>query len=160
MNRIGDNLVCTGSNREIVKALVEFEVNFIVAGGLAVSWYCSDRQADDMDLMIQPSVNNSYRTVSALETIGLKPPDSSGFSKLGVQAKLKQHHYADLITPPKGGPSFEELFSNAEDGKLFDFPVRIVGRKSLIKLKEFAAKEEPEQQKHQDDIRRLKASAN
>jgi len=50
MNKVGDTLIHNGANEELVRALQSEGVEFVVVRGLAVAWYCSDRQADDMDL--------------------------------------------------------------------------------------------------------------
>lgn len=136
MNRIGDNLICTGTNEEIVRALVANNVEFAVVGGLAVAWHCPERQADDMDILINPTPENSERVFHALFGLNIMGVNPDSFSKENVQIQLKNHHYADLITPSKDGLTFDEVISDSIAGNLFNKPVRIPSIAKLIVLKE------------------------
>jgi hypothetical protein len=72
MSRIGDSLYCTGENQRVVKSFLEA------------------RQADDMDLLVNPTIENSGRIVRALTNIGIRSHGRNSFAKLGVQATVKQ----------------------------------------------------------------------
>lgn len=158
MNRIGDSLFCTGANEEIVRAFAQSAVEFVVIGGLAVSWYCSERQADDMDLLVNPTLDNSKRISDALGAINLNCHHKNSFTRPGLQVPLKQIHYAELLTPRKEGPTYSEVAANASPAKLFNIPVKVASVASLIKLKELAvASLEAEKGKHVKDIALLKA---
>lgn len=160
MNRIGDDLICAGANREIVVAFSECSVEFVVIGGLAVAWYCTERQADDMDLLVNPTPENSERISQALSRLRLSGFSSRSFIKPGLQVTLKQLHYAELLTPRKDGPSFSAVAGQAVSGKLFGVPVLIASPASLIELKELAvASEKAAMEKHLNDIERLRAYA-
>jgi hypothetical protein len=159
MNRVGDTLICTGSNEEIIKAFATHRVDFILIGGLAVAWYCSDRQADDMDLLVNPTPDNSARVAQALATLPLLNSgcfDSKSFTRPGLQVPLKSHYYAELLTPRKEGPNYSEIAKEAVDAKLFQRPVRLASPASLIRMKQQAvASAEKERDKHLKDIERL-----
>ena len=160
MNRIGDNLVCTGANEDIVKAFARIGVDFLVVGGLAISWYCSTRQADDMDLLVNPTPENSVKVSQALSALGLSGFGDSSFSKVGVQVQLKKHYYADILTPSRSSASFEAIATASVEGKLFGIPVRIPSVASLIQLKEdAAASTEQDLLKHRQDIVLLRQHA-
>jgi hypothetical protein len=163
MNRIDDSLYHTGANKEIVQAFLGSEVDFIVIGGLAVSWYCSTRQADDMDLLVNPEVENSRKVTDALSLLGAMAPQgltATSFSQLGVRAALKQFYYADILTPSRAGPSFEEIMKDSVAAKLFGLPVRLPSRACLLRLKESAAASaEGDVLKHRRDIALLKEDA-
>lgn len=157
MNRIGDSLFCTGKNEQIVRAFVSNGVEFAVVGGLAVSWYCASRQADDMDLLVNPTGANSGKIEIALRGLRLRELRTGAFAKDGVKLQLKDEHYADILTPARDGLTFEEVISQSTSGNLFDLPVRIPSVASLIKLKEQAAASEKAQlEKHLKDIELLK----
>lgn len=153
MNRIGDNLICVGSNEEIVKAFSAFGVEFLLVGGLAVSWYCASRQANDMDLLVNPTKENSETVKNALGSLGLNGFASDAFAKLGVQAPIKKVYYADIITPARSGLSFEDLMNGSSMGNLFNIAVHIPSVANLINMKESAVTStEKELSKHQQDI--------
>jgi len=159
VNRIGDNLHHSGSNEEVVKALVKCDAEFILIGGLAVSWYCSSRQADDMDILVNPTEENSPKVSNALCSLSvpINGFEKDSFSKDGVQASIKQHYYADIITPAKGGLTYEEIMIGSVIGNIFNIPINIPSIENLIKLKESTvASEEKEISKHQEDLRLLK----
>jgi hypothetical protein len=157
MNRIDDHLICHDSNEEIVNAFSKFGVEFILVGGLAVSWYCSSRQANDMDVLVNPTKENSKKVTNALESLGLKGFTSDSFAKLGVQVSLKRRNYADIITPEHGGLTFEELMKDSIMRKLFNNSVHIPSLQNLIKLKEsVVASIEKELSKHRQDIALLR----
>jgi len=89
MNRIGDNLIHVGANEEVVRSFVTNKVEFVVIGGLAVAWYCADRQADDMDLLVNPTPENSARISKAFDGLHMNGYTSDSFTKSGLQVSLK-----------------------------------------------------------------------
>lgn len=159
-NRIGDNLVHFGANEELVRALGDAGVKFIVIGGLAVAWHSAERQADDMDLLVDPSAENSARVAAALATLGLYGFTSESFARPGLQVPLKGNYYAELLTPAYDSPEFSEFEAQAVDAKLFGMPVRLASVPTLIAMKQRAAQLEPAQsEKHLRDISLLGGNA-
>ena len=138
MNKIGDTLIHTEANKELVRAFTTSGVEFVVIGGLAVAWYCADRQADDMDLLVNPTSENSARISRALDGLHMNGYTSDSFTKPGLQVPLKRLYYAELLTPQKDGPTYFEVAEDAVDAKLFNIPVRLASVVSLIRLKEQA----------------------
>lgn len=160
MNRVGDTLLHVGANEELIRALTSEGVEFIVIGGLAVAWYCSDRQADDMDLLVNPTNENSVRISRALDGLRMQGYSERSFTKLGVQVPLKQTYYAELLTPNKEGSTYAEVAKDAVIAKLFNIPVRVASVAALVRLKEQAvASGEAQRDKHIEDIKRLKMHA-
>jgi hypothetical protein len=160
MNRVGDSLYHFGGNELLVQALASAGVEFVVIGGLAVAWYCADRQADDMDLLVNPTPENSRRLAMALTGLGLHGFSDHSFMRLGLQVPLKGQFYAELLTPTADAPSFSETYAEAERGKLFGIWVWIASRSSLIHMKKAAAASAQAQlEKHLEDIQRLSNAA-
>ena len=159
MNRVGDNLFHFGPNEEIVRAFVQFQVEFVLIGGLAIAWHRRHRQADDMDLLVNPSEENSKRIAQALSSICLNGFGENSFTAPGLQAPLKQRHYAEILTPKKGGLSYSEVVSDAVEAKLFHMPIKLASIGGLLKLKQDAVVSVSEQlQKHQADIDLLRSN--
>ncbi|WP_143058245.1 hypothetical protein [Nitrosovibrio sp. Nv6] len=157
MNRIGDNLLCAGANEEIVRAFSHKAVEYIVIGGLAVAWYCATRQADDMDLLVNPTPENSLRIFQAFASLRLDGHNER-FAKPGLQVQLKGMYYCEILTPRKNDPMYSELAEDAVDAKLFDIPVQVASVASLLRMKELAvASAEAVKDKHLRDIALLKA---
>jgi hypothetical protein len=154
MNRIGDNLMHFGPNEEIVRSLLDAKAQFIVVGGLAVSWHCPERGADDMDLLVEPAIENSARICSALTQLGLTGFDCDSFNRFGLQVPLKQNnYYADLLTPEPAGLSYHDVEIAAVCATLFNLPVRVASVDVLLHMKRRAASaSESHRQKHDADI--------
>lgn len=156
-NRIADNLFHTGCNEALIRALLNFDVRFVVIGGLAISWHCPSRSADDMDLLIEPTIENSGRVVNALASVGLNGFGPDSFANNGKQARLDRYHYADLLTP-NGNITFSDVDSDAVGAKLFNMPVRVASVVSLIRMKEAAIDAcQSRESKHSIDIELLNA---
>ena len=152
-NRIGDNLVHFSANEELVRALSDAGVKFVVVGGLAVAWYCPERQADDMDLLVEPTAENSERIARALANLRIAGFFPESFARHGLQVPLKHIFYAELLTPQEDAPTFSEIEAGAADAKLFNIPVRLASVSALIEMKKRAVRSAPEQQeKHLKDI--------
>ena len=160
MNRVDDSLWSSGDNESLIKALIDAGAEFIVVGGLAVSWYWSQRQADDMDLLINPTSENAVRVMKALRSLRLEVHEEMGFTQPGVQIPLKTWHYAELLTPQNQGESFRESASQAIHGKLFNYPVFIASKQTLIAMKSFADNaSDPLLEKHRQDLKVLRSLA-
>jgi hypothetical protein len=160
MHRFDDNLVHWNSNEEIVRALVTYDVDFVLIGGLAVAWYCSSRQADDMDLLVSPSLENSSRIFNALVSLNLTDFAVDSFAKTAVQARIKDRYYAELLTPSATGPTYEEVVQSAEPARLLGVPIRVPSREMLIRLKLHAVAAKLDgRDKHLTDVELLLSSS-
>ena len=156
MNKVGETLIHFGENEKIIQAFIDKGVEFVVVGGLAVSWYWPERQVDDLDLLINPSHENSERISSVLSSLRFTGFDSSSFTKPALQIPLKRTYYAELLTPLKEGPSYKEVVKDSIEAKLFEIPVRLASRASLIQMKKRAIISDPNSsEKHKKDIERL-----
>ena len=158
VNKIDGTLQCNGSNKQVIEALVKNSVEFLLIGGLAVSWFCP-RQADDMDILVNPSLENSRKVFHSIVSLGyLEGFAETSFSRNGVLAHLKKYHYADILTPKETWPSYKKLASDAVEASIFNIPIKLPSVLNLIELKNLAIKEAEESiEKHQNDIRLLKA---
>jgi hypothetical protein len=157
MNRVGDSLQHTGSNAELVEALAANGVEFVLVGGLAVAWYCREREADDMDLLLNSTPENSARVATALTALRLRGFSEDSFARPSLQVPLKQYFYAELLTPRPEGPSYADALVGAQKAKLFNTPVHVASPAVLIRMKEVAlASPEAQREKHLKDIECLR----
>lgn len=148
------------SNEELLKALVAHHVDFVLIGGLAIAWYCDSRQADDMDLLVSPTLENSSRIHDALASLNLANFAVDSFAKDAVQARIKDRYYAELLTPPIGGPTFAEIAQSSQPAKLLGVPVRVPSREMLVRLKLHAITAKHDgHDKHLSDVELLLGSA-
>lgn len=161
-NRIGDSLVHFGGNESLVRALDTAGVSFVVIGGLAMAWHCTERMADDMDLLIEPTARNAAKVAQAFTRLGLSGVSASSFVRLGLQVPLKDApFYAELLTPKQGGMTYAEAEAGAVDARLFNIPVRVASVTALIGMKTQAAESTlgAERQKHLYDVKSLEGVA-
>lgn len=158
MNRIGDSLIHNGVNEGLIQAFVINNVEFVVIGGLAVAWYCSERLADDLDILVNLTPENSARIFRALGSLNIRGFSPDSFTKSGLQVPLKQFYYAELHTPLKDGVTYSEIATDAVNAKLFNIPIQLASVTSLILLKELAIVNcmSTEKEKHIKDIELLK----
>ncbi len=160
MNRVGDTLIHTSANQALVEAFTAARVEYLLIGGLAVAWFCDERQADDMDLLVRPTEENSRRVASALTSLHIVGFDERSFMRPGLQVPLKQTLYAELLTPEAGAWTYEKMEERAVEGKLFGVGIRIASPETLIYLKERAiVASESLALKHRHDIEMLRGCA-
>lgn len=98
-------LAAAGSNPDLVAALHQHAARFLVVGGLAVHFHDPERVPDDLDLLIEPTVENARLVLSALDSLRISPLIPDFAERLGgarrAQVMLKfLGYYADLITRP------------------------------------------------------------
>lgn len=61
--------------RELLKALIKYQVNFMLIGGYAVIHYGYDRTTGDLDIWLQTGNDNRNRLVKALKEYGIEDDD-------------------------------------------------------------------------------------
>ncbi len=142
----------------MIRSLDAAGVRFIVIGGLAMAWHCPGREADDADLLLDPTLENSKRVSEALRSLGFRDIPEATFARFGLQVPLKNaSFYAELLTPKNGGVTYTEADADAADVRLFHIPVRLASVAALKRMKLHAVEcaDGPERQKHLDDLKRL-----
>ena len=125
MHRFNDNLTHWHSNEELLRALIAESVDFVLVGGLAVAWYCESRQADDMNLLVAPTPENSERIYRALLSLSLSNFSVDSFAKARVRAQLRKASHAELLTPSAGGPHYAEMVQSSAPAKLSKISIRV-----------------------------------
>lgn len=146
-------------NDEILRALLMHEVTYLVVGGLAVKFYCEERIADDMDLLLDSSLENARRVSCALSSIqtnsSLLTPEALNHASLRIPLKIS--HHSDLLTLSPN-VQFSSLWQRRVAGKLNSFSVNFISKLDLIAMKNDASNTCEEKQKHQADIKLLSSS--
>jgi hypothetical protein len=62
-----------GGNTVLVENLTQHGVRFLVVGGLALHHHASERQADDLDLLVAQNVEVARNVAAALTSINVRP---------------------------------------------------------------------------------------
>lgn len=138
--------------REIVAALDEAEVEYVVVGGLAVILHGYLRATADLDLAVGLSADNARRAMQALSSVGLQPrlpvpmADFANAAKRDAWARERNMQVFPLWDPANplrsvdvfiGEPvAFADLFRDAVMKDLDGVPVRIASIAHLIEMKQ------------------------
>jgi len=122
----------------LLKLLNKHKVRYVIVGAYAVAFYARPRYTKDMDILVEPEIENGRRVVAALcefgfGELGLKEED---FSKEGRVVQLGYEPVRiDLITSIDGC-TFLEVWKKKEVGRYGEEPIFFIGINELIKNKE------------------------
>ena len=122
-------------NADVLKALNEESVDFLVIGGMAVKYYCPERSVKDLDVLLYPTLENGTRVVGALSRLGLTAHfDLKQIISPKQQMVLKHFHNADMITPDE---DFDYLAAKNRSlvTTINGIRVHIVAVEDLIRMK-------------------------
>jgi hypothetical protein len=122
---------------EFIKLLNKSKVKYCLVGGYAFGLYAEPRYTKDMDILVEPTLENGEKIICALSDfgfgdIGLTAEDFTEeieFIQLG-QAPIR----IDLITSLEG-VSFKEIWENRREEYYGKEKVFVIGLKELIKTK-------------------------
>jgi len=155
------------SLKAILHALNHAQVNYLIAGGVAVNTHGYQRLTQDLDIVIQLRQSNILNTLGALEALGYRPTipvtpedfadadirrDWIEHKKMEVLSLVSDKHpdtTVDLfVTEPF---SFDDEFHQADEVELDrDLTVKIVTIPTLIAMKKHAGRD-----KDKDDVQHL-----
>lgn len=146
-------------NSDFVIAVADLGVRLIVVGGMGVHYYCPERVADDLDLLIEPSEAAGHALIKVLPRFNEPVPSSSAAQLTHPKAQLclKRHLYLDVITP-HSEDSFDEIWSRSEGATLNGLRIRVAGREDLLNMKRRAFRERGDP-KDGNDVELLEAIA-
>jgi hypothetical protein len=112
MSEMPISIITKSGNVESVRQLQQAGASFLIVGGVAVAVHgCRDfTDVDDLDIMIDPQIENTGKVMSALTASHIDVQFDA--STLANPAKLIHvkvlHYWLDLLTP-EGGVDFAEL---------------------------------------------------
>ncbi|RLJ67550.1 hypothetical protein [Sulfurisoma sediminicola] len=133
-----------GGNIALLAELYRCDVRFLVVGGLAVHFYVPERQADDLDLLLEQSSDNAARFFKAMSAVHVIPefPQSliSSPSERPQQLQFKRDHYADIVTTG-ADIDFPAEWVLSQAALIGQHPARIASRNLLIRMKRKAGRE-------------------
>ena len=121
-------------NVALLRALNNHDVEYLVVGGQAVSYYCPQRAVGDLDLLVNTTLVNAEKVRSALISVGMNDFEHTKLTKPKVQIPLKVLHDADIITP-EDGFDFSAAFSRAVQAEINGVPISILSVEYLIIMK-------------------------
>lgn len=128
----------------ILRALAEYEVEYVLIGGLAVQTHGHVRTTNDADLIPSPDPANLERLAAALRSLEarvLNPgeEDTAIDAKMLPRATIWQFTSRDggidVMHEVPGGRSYDELSEGVLRVRLGDIDVPVVGLDDLIQMK-------------------------
>jgi hypothetical protein len=134
---------------QILRALVEHDVDYVIVGGLAVQTHGHVRTTIDIDIYPRPDATNLARLADALNALDarvLNPGsedlaiDSTMLPRATMWQFATRHGALDVLHDAPGAPPYEELRSRALEPKLGDLELAVVGRDDLINMKRASAR--------------------
>jgi len=129
---------------DLLRSFNEHEVKYCVVGAFAVAYYAVPRYTKDMDILVEPSMENARRIIKAL--------NSFGFGKLDLKEndfiypdRVIQLGYepirVDILTSISG-VDFEEVWKNRKRASYGEIEVSFIGKDELIKSKQASGREQ------------------
>ncbi|MDZ4859064.1 MAG: hypothetical protein SGI88_08755 [Candidatus Hydrogenedentes bacterium] len=123
--------------KEFVELLNDKQVDFVIIGAHALAFYGHPRFTGDLDILIQPTAENTGRLIDALNAFG--------FASLGLRASdfLVSGDTVQLGVPPNridilnaiSGVPLESVWEGRVAGILDGIPVFFIGRAQYIENK-------------------------
>lgn len=125
---------------ELLRLFNRHSVKYCIIGSYAVAFHAKPRYTKDMDILIEPTVENSRRVLKALNEFGFKDLDLSE-KDFHSKNKIIQLGYEpvriDVMTSVPGC-SFEEAWLDKVIGDYGVEKVYFIGIDKLIKIKKIS----------------------
>lgn len=122
---------------KLLGLLNKHKVRYCIVGAYAVAFYATPRYTGDMDILVEPKIENGRKVITALKEFGfssLKLKEND-FAKESVIIQLG---YApvrvDLLTSIDGC-KFKEVWESKKSGKYGRKKVFFIGLRELVKNK-------------------------
>lgn len=125
---------------KLLRLLNKHRVKYCIIGAFAFAFYAKPRYTKDLDILVEPTLENGKRIVTALKDFGfgsldIKPED---FDKEGRFIQLGYEPVRiDLITSIPGCKSID-VWKNKKAGRYGNRKVYFLGLKDLIKNKKIS----------------------
>ncbi len=126
--------------KELLKLFNKYEVKYCIIGAFAMAFHVEPRYTKDLDILIEPSIENARRIVNALKEFGF------GSLKLSAEDFCQKEKFiqlgfepvrVDLVTSIQG-LDFQQVWEHRAKGKYGNQNVFFIGLDELIKSKQIA----------------------
>jgi predicted nucleotidyltransferase len=123
--------------REFIELLIKNKAEYLIVGGYAVGVHGHPRYTGDLDIWLNPTLQNAERILQSVNEFGF-----SSF-KLSKEDFTKPGNVIQLGYPPLridllteiDGVAFEECFKNRKEVIMGDLKVNFIGYNDLLKNK-------------------------
>jgi len=125
---------------ELLKLFNKNKVRYCIVGAFAVAFYAYPRFTKDMDILVEPNIENAERIIKSLRQFGFKDMKLSE-RDFAHENRIIQLGYepirVDIITSIEGC-SFEEIWKNRKASFYGKQRVFFIGINQLIKNKKIS----------------------
>lgn len=105
-------------NAEFLAKLVARNARFVIVGSTAVRFYLPDREVDDLDLLIEPTLMNAEIIVGTINEFGFPCAcEPSALTKPKAQLSHKNYLYLDILTPD-AETNFQHVLATSADAEV------------------------------------------
>ena len=129
--------------KQLAQLLNEAQVEYALVGGYAIAAHGFNRQSEDIDILVNPSAENSRRWIQALSRLPdhatqalANEPDV--FARDGRYAIRVNDEFTIDILPSVTGRSWDEMRAYIETVDLDGVPLRILNLEGLLLTKQGA----------------------
>lgn len=137
---------------KLLKLFKEHKVNFLVIGAESFPVYGYARATFDLDLFIEPNLENAKKAMNALKDFGYLIIDElTAEQLLAKKTLIRQYLLATDIHPFVKGVNFKDVWKNKIKAKIGDTFVYFPSLKDMIKMKKAAGRV-----KDKEDLKYLK----
>ena len=122
---------------EFLSALIARQVRFLLIGGHAVAGHGQPRLTEDLDVFVEPSLENASRLRSALVDFGfgaVAPPTETLAMPDKVFMLGRKPWRIDILTGI-AGVTFDEAWTTRVEAEFVRDPLFVIGRDALLKNK-------------------------
>jgi len=122
---------------ELLELFNKNRVRYCIVGAYAVGFHGLPRYTKDIDILVEPSLENSLRVVKSLDEFGFKNTGlaKDDFAEEGRIVQLGVEPVRIDIITSIGGCSFKEIWKNRKTFQYGSQRVFFIGIKELIKAK-------------------------
>jgi hypothetical protein len=127
---------------DIIRALLDAEVRFIIVGAYAVNVYVDPRATGDLDIRVEPTADNAAKVILALRRFGAPLTDvtESDFASPGATLQIGiSPRRIDLLTEISG-ITFPEAWNDHSEFPFGPFTIPFLSKTALIKNKRAAGR--------------------
>ncbi len=131
--------------RDLLQALGEFEVEYLIVGGYAVMKYTEPRFTKDLDVWVHSSPRNASNVFRALVRFGA-PLENDGvtpetFAKDNIVYQIGVAPVRVDILTGITGVEFRDAWQHRVEGTVFGVPVHFISLDDLIANKQAAGRD-------------------
>ncbi len=122
----------------LLKSLNAHRVKYVVIGATAFPPHGYSRATLDIDILIEPTIENAQRTLDALSEFGYDVSDLTENQMLSKKILFRQYILDADIHPDATGVTFEQVWKNKVKSRIGKTPAYFAGLNDLIKMKRAA----------------------